>query len=146
MKILIADDNINNWTLLQKLLAPYGDCDVVINGREAVEAYELAMANNQTYDLICMDIMMPEMTGHEALHEIRIIEQKLGVPRSHRVVVFMTTALDSSRDIIEAFDRGECDAYLTKPISQVALVNKMKEYRLIQDPHGQTPRSPPVSS
>ncbi|HBN09144.1 MAG TPA: response regulator, partial [Cyanobacteria bacterium UBA8530] len=61
MRILIVEDDFTSRRLLQKILAPYGECEIAINGKEAVSAVELAWGEDAPYHLICLDIMMPEM-------------------------------------------------------------------------------------
>ncbi|MCA1987263.1 MAG: response regulator, partial [Desulfovibrio sp.] len=66
MRVLIVEDDFTSRKLMQTILSPYGDCDVAVNGREAVEAFQNALNSAKPYDLVCMDIMMPEMDGQEA--------------------------------------------------------------------------------
>lgn len=128
MKILIADDNQENWMLLQQYLGQYGECDVVVNGLEVVDAVTIAYEQGDPYDLICLDIMMPEMDGRQALKAVREMERKANPSPGKQVVIFMTTALNDSKDVIVAFENGGCDAYLTKPISQVVIARKLREH------------------
>ena len=74
MKALIVEDDFTSRLLLQGLLQPFGVCHVCINGKEAVEAFKIALDQKEPYDLVCLDIMMPEMDGQTALKEIRAIE------------------------------------------------------------------------
>jgi two-component system chemotaxis response regulator CheY len=67
MKILVVEDDFTSRILLQRYLSSYGDCHIAINGKEAVGAFKDSLKENQPYDLICMDIIMPEMSGQEAL-------------------------------------------------------------------------------
>ncbi|MBF0405303.1 MAG: response regulator [Nitrospirae bacterium] len=128
MRILIADDDPNNRTVLQGMLTSYGDCDVVVTGKEAYEAFVMAHEEKQPYDLICLDIMMPVMDGNEALMKMREYEQKMGLTMpSQEAKIVMTTALDHPKDIIKAFYKGGCTAYLTKPITKKALVEQLKD-------------------
>lgn len=131
MRILIAEDDFTSRRLMQKLLAPFGDCDVVINGAEAVAAFETAHAEGRPYRLICLDIMMPEMDGQQALKIMRRREGELGVAPREEARVLMTTALDQPRDVIEAFYRGGCTDYLVKPIDKQELLEKLREYRVL---------------
>ncbi|MBF0568637.1 MAG: response regulator [Nitrospirae bacterium] len=131
MRILIAEDDFTSRTLLQHFLSPYGECDVTVNGMEAVEAFMLAVDEGQPYDLICLDIMMPELDGIKALKAIRDKERDSGVASHDEVKVVMTTALDSPKDVIEAYYRGGCTDYLTKPIDTQKLLNLLKGYGLI---------------
>ena len=67
MRFLIVEDDFGSRRLMQMLLQPYGQCDVVVDGREAIDAFLLAWEDNQPYDAIFLDIMMPVVDGHEAL-------------------------------------------------------------------------------
>ena len=96
MKFLIAEDDFTSSLLLQGLLKPYGTSDIAANGKEAVEAVRAALKARKYYDLICLDIMMPEMDGQTALKEIRDLEVASGILITDCAKVIMTTALDLS--------------------------------------------------
>jgi two-component system chemotaxis response regulator CheY len=113
VRTLIVEDDFTNRLLLQTLLARYGECHVAVNGREAVEAFRLAQADGRGYDLICMDITMPEMDGHQAVQEIRRLEKTVGP--LNRVTIIVTTASDDRADVSMA-QQEDCDGYLLKPI------------------------------
>ena len=81
MKYLIVEDDFAARRLLQRYLSNYGDCDIAVDGNEAVEAFRQAVDEKEPYDLICLDIMMPNMDGHEALKVIRQIESEHGITR-----------------------------------------------------------------
>ena len=133
MKVLIAEDDFTSRQFLQKLLGTYGQCDVVVNGREAIDAHCLALDSNEPYDLICLDIMMPEVDGIEALKAIRIKETSSNVALQQEVKIVMTTALDSPRDFIEAHYSGGCTDYLVKPIDTKKLLKLLMNYGLISE-------------
>ena len=62
IKILIVEDEFISRTLLKEMLHPFGDCDVVTNGVEAIERPGKSYSSPvQDYDLVCLDIMMPEV-------------------------------------------------------------------------------------
>jgi two-component system chemotaxis response regulator CheY len=132
MKTLIVEDDFTSRLLLQTFLAGYGECHVAVNGTEAVAAFREACSKGQSYDLICMDIMMPEMDGQTALKEIRAIEEARGINPNHGTKVIMTTALDDIRNVVEAF-KGLCDAYLFKPIDTAKLLQHLKNMKLIKE-------------
>lgn len=113
MRTLIVEDDFTNRLLLQSLLAPYGECHIAVNGKEAVEAFRLAQATDRNYDLICMDITMPEMDGHQAVEEIRQLERSAGMNPS--VTIVMTTSSNEQADVSRA-QHEDCNAYLLKPI------------------------------
>ena len=67
MKTLIVEDDFTSRLLLQEILKRYGAVHIAVNGREAVDAVRAAAESDESYDLICLDIMMPEMDGYQAL-------------------------------------------------------------------------------
>jgi len=79
MKVLIVEDEYTNRLLLQTFLSQYSECHVAVNGREAVDAFLSAIEEGQAYDLICMDVLMPDMDGHQAVKAIRTYEETLAV-------------------------------------------------------------------
>ncbi|QWR76540.1 response regulator [Candidatus Magnetomonas plexicatena] len=133
MRILIAEDDFTSRTLLQHFLTPFGDVDVTVNGAEAVEAFMLAMDEGLGYDLICLDIMMPELDGLKALKNIRDKEKAMGITPNEEVKIVMTTALDSAKDVLDAYYRGGCNDYLTKPIDTKKLQTLLKNYGFITE-------------
>ena len=126
LKILIAEDDFTCRKLLQSFLSDFGECFVVINGHDAVEAVKDALDEGQPYDLICLDVMMPEMDGHEALESIRKIENERGIAGLDGVKVIMTTALSDSASVIGAFKAG-CEAYIVKPIGKRNFFEEMEK-------------------
>lgn len=117
MRILVAEDDFSARMVLQHLLKEHGSVDVAVNGREAVDAFRAALEAEEPYQVVCLDIMMPEMDGLEALREIRATEARLGIASAHGAKIIMTTALDDPKNVIEAF-KGLCDTYLVKPIDK----------------------------
>jgi two-component system chemotaxis response regulator CheY len=130
LRILIAEDDLACRLLLQTFLARYGECHVALNGREAVEAFRTAFAQGSSYDLICMDIMMPEMDGREAVRQIRALEEERGIRSPNGATIFMTTTVQEIRDVFRCF-RELCDAYLLKPIDLGQLLTKMEFFQLV---------------
>ncbi len=127
MKILIAEDEFVSRTILTEMLSAYGTCHVAVNGLEALEAIENAI-EKEKYDLVCLDIMMPELDGQEVLSGIRKLEKERGLEGVTKV--FMITALDDSENIMKAFTQGHCEAYLTKPIKKEELEKHIREMGL----------------
>jgi len=131
MKTLIVEDDFTCRLLLQEILKSYGPAHVAVNGTEAVRAVKIALEEGNPYDLICLDIMMPEMDGQEALVKIREQEKKNGIAIGRGARVLMTTALSDKDNVMKAF-REECDGYLVKPIDRADLLNELSELELIK--------------
>jgi two-component system chemotaxis response regulator CheY len=130
MLTLIVEDDFTSRIVLQSFLSEHGECHIAVNGREAVVAFRAAQENAQAYDLICMDIMMPEVDGQTALREIRALEESAGTPSTKRVKIIMTSALNDMESVVRSL-KGSCDAYLVKPIHKKELLDHLKELHLL---------------
>ncbi|MCP4709462.1 MAG: response regulator [Planctomycetes bacterium] len=132
MKILIAEDSFIARKLMLAYLSKNATCDVAINGVEAVEAFQLALEESEPYDLICLDICMPNMNGLDALKTIRKVEKEYGHGGLDAVKVIMTTAQEDKSNIMNAFNSG-CEAYLVKPVSKEKLFAEIENLGLLEN-------------
>lgn len=132
MKILIVEDDFISRRILKEILAQFGNCDVAVDGQEAIQAFELAHEEKAPYDLICLDIMMPNMDGHEALKQIREFEKANGLQGSGEVKVIMVTALDDPKTVFKAYYRGGATSYIVKPIDKEKLIEELRVLGLIR--------------
>ena len=107
LKILIAEDNDSNYTLVQHILNNY-NLTHVQNGVEAVNK-----VREEEFDLILMDMKMPVMGGLEATRKIREFNQKIPI------IALTANAFDSDR--VSALDAG-CNEFLAKPIKKSQLL------------------------
>lgn len=130
MKSLIVEDDFTTRVLMQKFLAPYGESHVAINGLEAVNAFSDANDSGEPYQMICLDIMMPEMDGQATLKKIRSLEESKGVMTGDGVKVIMVTALDDMENKLKAV-KEFCDAYLVKPVDRSKLLDLIRSFGLI---------------
>ena len=129
LRALLVEDESTSRLLLETFLRRYGDCDVAVDGREAVERVLVLRERGEKYDLICMDIMMPEMDGVEALRRIRGMEAAQNILPTDGVKIVMTTAVDNLKQVAKCFS-SLCDAYLVKPIDLQKLLGYLRAYRL----------------
>lgn len=131
MNILIVEDDFISRRILKDILSTYGDCDIAIDGSEAVQAFRLAREDKRPYDLICMDIMMPKVDGQEALQKIRELEKAAGVKPHDEVRVIMVSALDSPKTVFSSYYKGGATSYIVKPITQEGLLLELRKLGLI---------------
>lgn len=104
---------------------------MAVNGKRAVRAVERAFKERRPYDLICLDLMMPEMGGREALLKIREVEKE-NAPHSlsHYAKIIIITALSDPHNRQGSLADGAA-VYLTKPFSKDELVKQLKLVGLI---------------
>ncbi|PYE45802.1 response regulator [Paenibacillus barcinonensis] len=115
-KILLVDDDIRNVFALSSVLEGYRmDVTFAENGREALEALE----NNPEFDLVLMDMMMPEMDGYEAMTRIR------QNPRFEKLPIIALTAKAMKEDRSKCIEAGASD-YVKKPIQTDQLLSLMR--------------------
>lgn len=124
LRVLIVDDNFANRQFLFELLGDRATCHAAVNGKEAVEAFKASVENDKPYDLILLDIAMPEMNGIEFLHAVRSDEERRGVILGEGVPIIMVTAHEEP--FMKAFNLG-CDDYVLKPIDPEELFRKIDE-------------------
>lgn len=131
MKSLVVEDDFVSRKLLQNILAKFGESDIAVNGIEALKVVKSSLQAGEPYDLICLDIQMPELDGHQTLKEIRLLEEGfLSRNPEKEIKVIMTTGVKDKEDVLKAFKEG-CEAYIQKPFSQAELLGKLEEIGLI---------------
>ncbi len=130
MRILIAEDDFASRKVILKFLSEYGECDVTVDGLEAIDAFMMALEDGDPYDLICLDVMMPIMDGYQALKNIRDIEREHNIPEEEMVKIIMTTALNEQKNVKKAFELG-CTVYCAKPIDMDKLKNTLEMIGLV---------------
>ena len=117
--------------ILQNILSAYGRCDMAADGRQALDAFQCSLDEADPYDLICMDIMMPKLSGQEALRHIRRMENQAGIPDTKAVKVVMTTALSATGEAADALFKGGASAYFVKPLQVDNFIDELKRIRVI---------------
>lgn len=132
MKSLVVEDDFLARALLLSILSEYGECHVAVNGKEAVLAVKSALEQKKPYDVMCLDILMPVLDGQKALLEIRKVEKSYDIMETKGVKVLMVTALEDFENIVQAFEGGHCEGYLTKPLNREKLLDHLLELELIE--------------
>jgi CheY-like chemotaxis protein len=123
LRILLAEDNVVNQKLALRLLQQMGyRADVASNGIEAIESVE-----RQAYDVVLMDVQMPELDGLEAS---RRIAAKWSADHRPRIVAMTANAMQGDREMCIA---AGMDDYLTKPIRVDQLVDALNQASARED-------------
>lgn len=130
MRILVAEDDCASRLLMQLCLSKLGQCTLVPTGQKAIATIKEAIEKNEYFDLICLDIMMPEADGLEVLQTIRLLENEHAASGIKPAKVIMATAKGQKNDTDAAFAIG-CDAYIIKPVDKVTLLSKISKLGLL---------------
>ncbi|PCJ21306.1 MAG: hypothetical protein COB02_01600 [Candidatus Cloacimonadota bacterium] len=130
MKMLIVDDDFCNRRLLQKIMAPYGEIDHASDGVDAMAAFTMSLEEKDPYDLILLDIFMPDIDGLEALKMIRDLEVLNNVAPNKGVKIIMVTTSEKADHIMTAFRDG-CESYINKPITKKGILAEVLKLGLI---------------
>lgn len=121
MKILVAEDNRFNQLLMQVMLNNHSiQFDMVDNGKQAIEK----LSENE-YDILLMDVQMPEMDGIEATKRIR-------KEKGNSLPIIAITANAIEEELNQYLQDGMTD-YITKPFDEQKLIEKVEEYRLFAE-------------
>jgi signal transduction histidine kinase/ActR/RegA family two-component response regulator len=120
MRVLLAEDGLDNQRLIGHILRGRGaDVTIVENGKLAYDAAMLASAERRPFDVILMDMQMPEMDGYAATSKLRLMKYQ-GI-----VIALTAHAMDSDRH--KCLSAG-CNNYATKPIDKHHLIEMLSEY------------------
>ena len=127
MKVLVAEDNDLNWEILCELLGEHGVlCDRAENGQECVKM--ISAAEDDTYDLIFMDVQMPVMNGRDATREIR----KSAREYVRNITVVAITADAFAEDMKECMEAG-MNGHISKPVDIRKVLNILEKVQRIKE-------------
>jgi signal transduction histidine kinase/CheY-like chemotaxis protein/HPt (histidine-containing phosphotransfer) domain-containing protein len=119
-RVLVAEDGPDNQRLIRHILEKAGvDVTLVGNGKLAYEAAMQSLQEQEPYDLILMDMQMPEMDGYSAASALR--EQGYNRP----IIALTAHAMEGDRD--RCLEAG-CDDYMSKPLDRNRLLNLVRSY------------------
>jgi two-component system, chemotaxis family, chemotaxis protein CheY len=134
MRVLIADDDTAIRFYHKAMMSAYAESsEEAATGNEAVEAYRQSLDNDQPFDLILMDIMMPVMDGLQALECIRGLEKTRGLRGDDAVKVLMVSSRNDPKNINRAFFQGQALDFIHKPMTSDELHLVLIKFDLIQD-------------
>jgi two-component system chemotaxis response regulator CheY len=130
-RFLIVDDDELSCKILADFMSEFAVCDTAANGNIGYELFEKAIAGGRPYDLICSDVVMPELDGHEMVCQIRAREESLPIIGYIRTKIFMISSSGSAKDMTQAILDNDCDDYIVKPFHRETLKAVLQKYDLI---------------
>ncbi len=133
MKFLLVDAQFDSRKQSHKVLNQYGECDLAINGLEALNAFVRAHNDNDPYNLIFLDVDMPDLDGNQVLTKIRQWERSKDITTSDEAKIIMLSKDESneSKIIIQDALNSGGEAYILKPINRENLARAFKEVNYI---------------
>ncbi len=137
MRALIVDDSRYQRYLIAQALSGFFVTEEAADGREAVRIFDAALAAGAPYDLVVMDILMPELSGHEALAAIRRLEERHGLAPEQRIAAVMLSSLDDPANMLRAQFESGAQAYVTKPFTAATLREALVSLGLLDNPLGE---------
>ena len=131
MRILIVEDDPTTQKLYEAFMIEFGEVTTANDGKEGYNTYCDAYEKGEGFDLIFMDIMMPEVDGLSAVSAIRDYEIEKGLSAEERVPVIMISAMDDTQSLYQA-EKAEVLDYIVKPITRKDLLKCFYKCGLIE--------------
>ncbi len=130
MNILVVDDEIVSQKKMVKILSGFGTCDGVKTGKAALRAVKTALESWKLYNLITLDVSMPDISGVEVLDAVRKMETDRGLADDEKSKILMVTS-HSDIETVKACV-GKCNGYIIKPFNREVMTQKIKRTGLIR--------------
>jgi len=131
MRALIVDDDFYSRSFLEYILHPYAQCDVAVNGEDAIMAFQRALEESDPYSVIFMDLLMPVIDGPKALNEIREIEKDHGLTGQACCKIIITSVLEDGEDTHNAMYLGRATSFLQKPVDEKSILAELTRLGVI---------------
>ncbi len=129
MKILVVDDEIISRKKMMQIVSKFGSCEGVENGKAALSVLQTSLETWKPYDLITLDVSMPDIDGTEILTTIRALEEERGLDEDERAKILMVTSHSDTETVKACL--GKCNGYVIKPFNKEMMVDKMKKIGLL---------------
>ncbi len=129
MRTLVVDDEIVSKKKMQKIMEAFSDCETAETGMSAISMFKESLEKGDPFDLITLDIIMPDMDGLRALKKIRGVEKKILTKKGSgqdRVKIMMVTS-HSNKSLVLRCARAGCNNYIVKPFTKDKIMEKLKE-------------------
>jgi len=133
MKTLIADDELVSRKKMQQIMEAFGECEAVETGTAAVAAFEASLEKGTPFDLITLDIMMPDMDGLRTLLKIRDVEKKHALQTGSELeeVKIMMVTSHSKKEMVLGCAKAGSNNYVVKPFDKKIITQKIEAMGLL---------------
>ncbi|WP_428564485.1 MAG: response regulator [Solidesulfovibrio sp. DCME] len=131
--LIVDDSRYQRFLIIQALEGLFTTAEAA-NGREAVTLFSEALDRGEPFDLVVMDILMPVLSGHDALAGIRRVEAAKGLAEEKRTPAVMLSSLDDPGNMLRAQFESGAQAYVTKPFSPKTLLEALASLGVVDNP------------
>ncbi|MCK5311020.1 MAG: response regulator [Desulfobacteraceae bacterium] len=133
MKALVVDDEVVSRKKMIKILGKYGECEEAENGKDAIEKFSVnTVDGTDSFDVITLDISMPDMSGLDVLERIRKIEAEKSIAKEKQVKILMVTS-KSEKETVRSSIEGGCNDYVIKPFNNQSIQIKLERVGLLKE-------------
>ena len=137
-RVLIAEDDMVGRHVMSNFMGGFAHCDLAVDGLEALNLLAGSVEWNTPYDLVFLDIMMPQMDGMTVLRTLRGLEARKRVHAKDQVGVIMITAVNDRKTVMESHELG-CIGFVFKPIDLGKLRKLLHETGFFETDNGTGP-------
>jgi two-component system, chemotaxis family, chemotaxis protein CheY len=130
MKMLVVDDEIVSRKKMMRIINAFGICEDAESGKAALDLVKTALSEWKLYDLITLDVSLPDISGIDVLSSIRKMEKGLGMDKEEQTKILMVTAHSDMKTVKAC--AGKCDGYVIKPFNREGMVDKFKKLGLLR--------------
>jgi len=125
MRILVVDDDGPNRKLLTDIVSRLGECDATDGGEGALSAFQKAWEDWRPFNLIFLDVLMPDIDGRQVLLKIRELEKEKKISEQHQARIIMVTGASEEETVMDCLKNG-CDEFIVKPIDIELVFEKVR--------------------
>ena len=122
--LIIEDEEVAREKLLM-MMNKFADCSFSETGEGGLRSFSESLSSGNYFDIVLLDISLPDVNGKMVLKRIHELEQEQAVPVENKTKVVMVTASSSEEDLFGSI-QNRCDDYLLKPVTEEILKDKLK--------------------
>ncbi len=126
MRVLVVDDELVSLKKMQKIMESIAECQTADCGKDAIDVFRAGYRNGAPFDVVTLDVSMPEMDGTEVLLEMRAIEEDCKVSRENGCKIMMVTSHSDKDTVITCVQAG-CNDYIAKPFDRETVLKKLAD-------------------